>query len=705
MFVFWLILFFFLCSALGSRGGVRYKHLRGLQLRSLWQVRRQLKRWQDVHQTFVWGRFRLPLRLASQHFLVAGTVGSGKTLLLRLLMQSVFPWIGRGEGHRALIYDGKGDLLPILLGMKQDYQTVFTFCPFHPQGVRWDIAADVTDDASANQIARLLFPLQGSESQPFFTASCQNLAARAMQVLNDRAAGQWRLSHLLFILRSPERIQSTLALTEAGRDTLTQFIHSGETWANISAVISNRINDYEIVAGLWDNASQAVSLKEWNESESIWVLRRHHECSDVVDAINRVLFAVAKRRLLSKPETPSRRTWVIMDELASLGGKEASKELNLLMEQGRSRNICVALGFQNIASLRDQLGQYGADRLMALCSTKALLRFEDHSSAQWASEFFGKQEVRVETVSVSHTGGSSPHSSTTTSYQDKERWTVMPSEFLATPTAGPEHGVTGYFLIPEGDTPLAFQDTLPKKWLFGQGTLAPIADWDAGERPAEQQRTKITAKELHQLLHGSTSFAPAQTGISPTDNSAALPQSGLQNPIPPTALQSNALADPQVPPAITPSLPSRYVAATSAPPAPFSAATTAMAPHQISNNPLFSCPRETPATSASNLPVTASVNASVASPMNLVVPSPGSAGSASMMLASSASMPNDGPSLTGQLSSGPQGPATMKTRRKARHSIPTGVAATTIAPDDSSTPPSVKPTGGTPSIWSIKRPS
>jgi len=542
--IFGIIMFM---SIVSSGAHIRHRHLRGLRLLGLWQTRVRLSRWQRQLKTFVWGRFRIPLSLANQHFLVAGTVGSGKTVLLRLLMQSVLPRIGQGLGDRALIYDGKGDMLNIVLGMKQPYQTVFTFDPFDEEGVRWDIAADVTDDASATQTARLLFPKQDGEHQPFFPESVQNLAANVMQTLNEKAPGDWRLSHLLFIMRSSDRIQSILQETEKGRDTLSQFIHSGETWGNITATIANRISDYEIVAALWDHAPHAVSLKEWNETESILVLRKHHMCSEVVDAVNRVILAVAKRRLLSKMEDPKRRTWVIMDELASLGEKATAKELNLLMEQGRSRNVCVALGFQNIASLRDEFTQYGADRLVALCSTKALLRFEDGASAEWAAGFFGKQEVRIE--STSSTSGKP--GSKTLSIQDQERWTVLPSEFISIPRAGNGHGLTGYFLIPDGDPPLAFRDTLPPKWLFGRQTLAPVCDRTVQERHQSMQRSTVTDAELDALL-GRTVPAADQESSEDDEEDEDPGTGGIAPPLPPPQAPPGGGAEKRVDPVDSP---------------------------------------------------------------------------------------------------------------------------------------------------------
>jgi len=48
-----------------------------------------------------------------------GATGSGKTVLLRRLMQTVLPQIGSSQarGRRALIYDSKKDMRSVLMGM------------------------------------------------------------------------------------------------------------------------------------------------------------------------------------------------------------------------------------------------------------------------------------------------------------------------------------------------------------------------------------------------------------------------------------------------------------------------------------------------------------------------------------------------------------------------------------------------------------
>ena len=526
-----LLLVCILPALLGS-GPVSYQHLRGTQLTSRWVVWRRLRRWRNERDTFVWGRFRVPMSRAKQHFVVAGTTRSGKTVFIRLLMQSVFPRIGQGESHRALVYDGKNELLGVIEGLRQPYQRVVWFDPFDSDGYRWDIAADVTDDASANQAATLLFPKHDSENQPFFSEAVQNLSANIMQVFLDVAPGQWRLSHLIYTMRSEERMKAVLGVTEKGRDTLAQFANTGETWGNITATISNRIREYEIFSALQDHARHSFSMKEWNETESILLLQKSANCPEVMDAVNRVLFTLGKRRLLSKPPSPRRRTWVIFDELASVKSKEMAKDLALLLEQGASRNIFCVIAFQNIAAVRDEFGQLGADRLIALCGNKALLRADDYASGEWAAGGIGKHDVRIKSVSKSTSGssGNGPSSGTTTSYQDvPERWVVAPSEFMAIPPPDPvaRQGIEGVFALPLSKATL-FKDTVPAWWVFNGKTLAPESKRTVVERPSDQQRLQTTDADIERLLQGRVQLSSASEAPSAEDEEAGRTPSPAQ---------------------------------------------------------------------------------------------------------------------------------------------------------------------------------
>ena len=154
-----------------------------------------------------WAGVQLPISFGTQHFLILGSSGSGKTLCLRLLMQSVLPQIRKGKAHRALIYDAKRDILSVVAGMKLEGEVV-TLNPFDRRGVAWDIAADVTDGAVAHQVASLLVPVEDQMSQKFFVEAAQGLLGGLLEAFAHLSGSAWTLRDVVLACvsrREPRR--------------------------------------------------------------------------------------------------------------------------------------------------------------------------------------------------------------------------------------------------------------------------------------------------------------------------------------------------------------------------------------------------------------------------------------------------------------------------------------------------------------------
>jgi hypothetical protein len=114
------------------RNQVSFRHLCGRSLRTAQQVQDALAD-TPPNQGIRLGQYLLPQRAAYGHFAIIGATGSGKTLLQRLLMQSVLPRIGKGLDQRALIYDAKQDLHSLLGGLGLRCP-IATFHPLDDEG-------------------------------------------------------------------------------------------------------------------------------------------------------------------------------------------------------------------------------------------------------------------------------------------------------------------------------------------------------------------------------------------------------------------------------------------------------------------------------------------------------------------------------------------------------------------------------------------
>ena len=460
-------------------------------------------------QVLHWGGEWLPACSATTHFLVAGTTGAGKTLLLGKLMESVLPYIGklRADGaswdRRALVYDAKGDLLATLRQLTD--ARVVTLHPFDQCGASWDMARDVTTPAAALQVATLLIPQDNrSSANPFFVLAAQTLVRGVLLALIQVAPGNWTFRDVLLALRFEERLRQLLEKSLEGRGILDQFFRAGsETIQGVRATLATKIAPYEIIAACWDRASEKVSLAEFIEGEFVLVLGNDESTRTALDAINRVLFQRLSELVLSQSESATRQTWMFLDEVREAGRLEG---LGRLMTKGRSKGACVALGFQAIEGMREVYGNNVASEITGLCNHKAILRLESPESARWASDLFGKVEE------IDCRGGISRSQSilallpTGETYSlSEQRQTVdavLASEIMELPPAGPGWGFHGFFITREMG---AYKQTLPwdkmKPIPIAGGSGAfhprPIADQYLREwEPEDYQRLEINPLRL-----------------------------------------------------------------------------------------------------------------------------------------------------------------------------------------------------------------
>ena len=406
-------------------------------------------------ESIFWAGEEMPARIATTHFLVAGTTGAGKTLLLCKLMESVLPYIGKKRpcgasfDRRALVYDAKGDILPLLHHLTD--ARVVTLHPFDQRGAAWDIARDITSPASALQMASILVPEdRNTGGNPFFVLAAQNLMRGVLLSLMQTVGTNWTFRDVLLALRFEEHLRALLQKTREGQGILDQFFRVGtETLQGIRATVATKIAPYEVIAAAWDRASEKVSLREFIEGEFVLVLGNDEESRTALDAINRVLFKRLSELILSSSETRTRQTWIFLDEVREAGNLEG---LSRLMTKGRSKGACVALGFQAIEGMREVYGENVASEITGLCNNKAILLLESQPSAKWASELFGQAEMVDRRGSVTKTQSARmllPGRNYSISEQRFTTDSVLASEIMTLSPASPESGLHGFFITRE----------------------------------------------------------------------------------------------------------------------------------------------------------------------------------------------------------------------------------------------------------------
>ena len=414
----------------------------------------------------LWGKRDISFSDASYHFLVVGASGSGKTTLIRRLLWSLYEdQDAKKQNHRSrgLIYDPKQEFLRDLDVMGV-WNRVKILQPFDKRCYAWDIAADLKSIVDLRQFASILVPNRGaSDASRFFDDAVRDLLTGALVSLAFCApnAKEWTFRDLLLGVLYPANLDYLLKFDVAHDGTLLPMMGrlretylSGDprTTSNIRATLSSCLSIFEPIAAIWELARQkkrTFSVEEWIKSDDVLVLGNDETSRASLDVINQALFKRLSEVLLGQPEISEADReqgrnvcWVVLDEVREAGKLDG---LSRLLTKARSKGVSVTLGFQDIDGLREVYGKEIAQEIAGQCQNIAILQVSNPSTAEWASNLFGKVRVKQPTNAASiGTDGKIGLTQTTT---DAEKMQVESGELLYLPRTSPANGLTGHFRL------------------------------------------------------------------------------------------------------------------------------------------------------------------------------------------------------------------------------------------------------------------
>jgi Type IV secretion-system coupling protein DNA-binding domain len=437
-----------------------------------------------------------------KHTLALGKTGSFKSKFLRLMMQSTLPLVERGQGYRGLVYDAKQDICSYLVGMGISPERLLIVNPFDERGLEWAYGVDCCDGGvkTCQQLGYILLPEDNGHNRYFTDAARELIISSLLGLVECCPDGDFTFRHHICIAGDKEDL---LAFLKAHRGTLEveraiTFLEDPKTTPAILSTVLSRISRFAPIAAAWSVAQKRFSLKTWiEEANSVLVLPRDYSCKDPLDAMNRVLFTRATQLLLSQPDVPDDqvRTFKFVDEARNLG----PLDLTPILTEGRSRGVAAVLAFVDMDGFRDAQGSENkGNEIAAMCSNVAVFKLKSPTTARYAADLFGKQEVE------DHRG------------MVKEGYAVTPDQFQSLPEPSRQTGSYGYY-----STMFASYPGFIPGYVAERDLLPPCSDFPnfVARDPKHQYLKPLTSEER-------TRFGlPARKGEQPTD-SAQKPTGG-----------------------------------------------------------------------------------------------------------------------------------------------------------------------------------
>jgi hypothetical protein len=455
------------------------------------------------------GRVKLPEFIATMGFLFVGAIGTGKSLLIKLLGKSVFPHIGKTpEGKKPQDGEQPSDLRAVVFDAKQDTMSylhrvadckIVTLNPFDQRCGYWDLSRDINEPIFAEALAHILIPANPHAHQPYFEDAPRELLQAVPEIFIEQKVPDWSLFDLIHACTNQARLEKVLEKTARGRDLIQNHLRAGDTSLNVMSTLLTKAGRYRFVAYAWDHAQREggkekeVCLHDFvHGAPGILVLGNSKKAKPSVQAVNQLLMKRLGEIILELPDSRTRKIWFFIDEARMAGKFDGLSEL---VVEGRSKGVCPVLGIQDLDGFSHVYGDKEGDELIGQFSNRCILGLRSQRTAEWASKLFGEYEgFELHESTTAKSSGTG----TTTSYQLAKRQGFLTSQFDL-PQTGPKNGLHGYYLVPHIDG--AYKDKIPWEFIereilsFGKSREGTEDVPDFVPRPVEHQYARPWSKE------------------------------------------------------------------------------------------------------------------------------------------------------------------------------------------------------------------
>ncbi len=312
---------------------------------------------------------RVPRAIESSHLLIMGDSGTGKSALIRQILQQL-----DARGDTAIVYD------PALEYTPQFYTPERGDVILNPLDVRspyWSPGDELRHDAEALTIATSLFPDRHNEN-PFFVEGPRRIFAH---LLTFRPTAQELASWLCHEDELDRRVEGTSYASMIDRQAPAQR----------SGVLAslNMVADTLKLIPAESETTRRWSAVTWARERQGWLfVTSTPETRTRLVPLTSLWLDMLVLRLMSLQQA-SRPVWFVLDELASL---QRLPQLHTAITENRKSNNPVILGFQGRSQLETRYG-HDAEAMLSQPATKIFLRTSEPRAAKWIADTIGDVEI------------------------------------------------------------------------------------------------------------------------------------------------------------------------------------------------------------------------------------------------------------------------------------------------------------------------
>lgn len=376
-FQFSFVAFLFVISFFFIRGSFskRKKHISGKKLSSVW--------WTVLKQRFKCqasdikiGRVPLAKNTETQHILVTGGTGSGKTNCFHHILPQI-----RKKKQKAVVVDTSGIFIQRYFREGKD----IILNPFDARSVQWNPWAECVDPLDYEAVAESFIPHSYSEHENYWRVAARSVFSSLLSKSQHSKSTSELTRWILF-----EPLHNLCNYLQGTKASAHIDISSEKTAGSVRSVASSYLSCLEFM----QDTSSSFSIKEWiqkEEGDSWLFLYCKASQRAALKPLLSCWFSLAIQGLLKMEPSLERRLWFILDELPTLN---RLKDLEAFLSEGRKYGGCALLALQSPAQLEANYGREITQIIVGNCATKIVFSEQDPEIAEKISKSFGEREIK-----------------------------------------------------------------------------------------------------------------------------------------------------------------------------------------------------------------------------------------------------------------------------------------------------------------------
>ncbi len=396
-----------------GKAHTKNKRIKGDYLRAPAQVKKMIIKRQKASDLHL-GKSALPLikDTERQHFLIDGTTGSGKSTVIKELLDQI-----RSRGDRVIFWDEGGHFISEFYDETCDK----IMNDLDVRGLSWHLWDECQDIADFENMATALIPMTHVQD-PFWVLGARTIFSEvAFTMRNDPNRNVQALLKML-LTASLDNIKAYL------EDIYASILVSDKiekTAISIKSIMAAYLKCLRYVK----DEEDPFSIRRWiqNDSSSGWLFfssleKKHEGLKPLITA----RLDIAINELLSLERNEKRRIWIILDELTSL---HKIPTLFKILSKGRKPGACVVIGIQNYAQLAEVYGNNGAKIISSLLNTRFMFRQPDPDMAAWSARNLGETIIEEVREGISY-GANTMRDGVSMNRHETKKAVVSPSEIM-----------------------------------------------------------------------------------------------------------------------------------------------------------------------------------------------------------------------------------------------------------------------------------